>query len=324
MKQARILIAVSSLVPALVWSGNAYAAGTAAGTLIQNTATATFTSGSSTTTVQSNTVSVKVDELLNVAVTSLNSTSVSAGAAASVLSYSVANTGNGNEPFNITADPNISGNGFNGTIQSVVLDSNGNGIYEPGVDTVITNGAASPTLAADASLKVFVLVTLPAGATDAQTSQVKLTAAAVTGTGTPGTIFAGKGDGGVDAVVGISTAQANALGSLTASLAAVSLTKSAVILDPFGGSTPVPGAIITYSLVAHVTGSGTANGLHITDAFPVGTTYQASTITLGAAALTDAVDGDAAVATSSGIDVSLGNIAGGSPDKTVSFKVKIN
>ena len=324
MKNTRLLLAARSLLPAIAIGGTAHAAGTAAGTVIQNTATATYSSGSASGTVQSNTISVKVDELLNVAVTSLNSSSVAVTSSAAVLTYSVTNTGNGTEPFHLTADPNISGNGFNGTIQSVVIDTNGNGIYDPGVDTVITNGAASPTIAADGAIKVFVLVTLPVGATDAQTSQVRLTAASVTGTGTPGTIFAGKGDGGVDAVVGLSTAQANALGSLTASLAAVTLTKSAVILDPFGGATPVPGSVVTYSLVTHTTGTGTANGVHVTDNFPTGTTYQPGTMTLGGTALTDAADADAGTVSGTGIDVSLGNLAGGSADKTVTFKVKIN
>ena len=125
-------------------------------------------------------------------------------------------------------------------------------------------------------------------------------------------------------MVGISTAQANALGSLTASLATVALTKTATILDPFGGSTPVPGSLVTYTLVAHTTGSGTANNVHVTDNFPTGTTYQAGSITLGGTALTDAADGDAGSASASGIDVGLGNITGGTPDKTVTFKVKIN
>ena len=179
MKHAKLLLVAPSLVSVFAMGTAAHATGTAAGTLIQNTATATYSSGTATGTVQSNTVSVKVDELLNVAVTSLNSSSVSASSTAAVLTYSVVNTGNGTEPFNITVDPNISGNGFNGTIQSVVLD-NGNGIYEPGIDTVIANGAASPSILADGSLTVFVLVALPGGATDAQVSQVRLTATSVT------------------------------------------------------------------------------------------------------------------------------------------------
>ncbi|MBS0254930.1 MAG: hypothetical protein JSS36_06910 [Proteobacteria bacterium] len=317
-------LAIATALGTALIGQQAQAAGVAAGTVIQNTATATYTAGTTTASVNSNTVSVKVDELINVAVTGLTTTPAAASSAPAVLVYSVTNTGNGNEAFNITADPNVSGNAFNATISSVVIDSNGNGTYDPGVDTVIANGSAAPSLAPDASVKVFVLAALPGSATDGQTSNVKLTAASVTGTGAPGTLLAGKGDGGVDAVIGTSTAAQHAQDPLIASLAQVTLTKSATILDPFGGTTPVPGAVVTYSLVAHVAGSGTANNLHVTDSFPTGTTYQSGTITLNAAALTDAADTDAGTASASGIDVALGNIAGGSPDKTVTFKVKIN
>ena len=326
MKHKRIHIAASSLALVIALSATpALADGTASGTLIQNTATATYTSGSTTETVQSNTVVVKVDQLLNVATTALSNTPAAANTnAPTVLTYQVTNTGNGSDTFHLTADPNVTGNGFNGTIQSVVVDTNGNGVYDAGIDAVITNGAASPAIAADGSLKVFVLVNLPTNFSDTQTSQVRLTAASVTGTGTPGTVFAGKGTGGVDAVVGASTAQANALESLIAALASVSLTKSVAIADPFGGTSPVPGAIVTYSLVAHTTGTGTADGVHVTDGIPAATTYQPGTLTLNGAVLTDATDGDAGIAGASGIDVSLGNVAAGSSDKTVTFKVKIN
>jgi uncharacterized repeat protein (TIGR01451 family) len=179
-------------------------------------------------------------------------------------------------------------------------------------------------MAPDATLRVFVIVAPPASASDTQTSQVRLTASSITGTGKPGTLFAGKGNGGVDAVVGLSGGMANALEALVANLAQVTLTKSATIADPFGGVSPVAGAVVTYSIVAHATGSGSATGLVITDAFPAGTTYRAGTVTLNGASLTDAADGDAATVSSTGIAVSLGNVAGGSADKTVTFQVKIN
>jgi uncharacterized repeat protein (TIGR01451 family) len=324
MKNTRLLLASGSIGLTCMFAQSAYAAGTTAGTLIQNTATATYSSGTTNASVQSNTVTVKVDELINVAVTSLTATAVPAGASAAVLTYQVTNTGNGTQAFNLTADPAVSGNVFNTATQSVAIDTNGNGVYDPGVDTIITNGAAGPAIAPDGSIKVFVLSNAPTTATDAQTSQVRLTAASTTGTGPAGTLLAGKGVGGVDAVIGASTGTANALATVIASLANITLTKSAVIADPFGGTTPVPGSTVTYSLLLHVTGSGTANAVHITDAYPTGTTYQSGTLTLNGAVLTDAADTDTGTASATGIDVSLGSVAGGSADKTVSFKVKIN
>ena len=81
-------------------------------------------------------------------------------------------------------------------------------------------------------------------------------------------MFTGQGDGGGDAVVGALTALDDALATEIARLAAVNLTKSATILDPFGTQQPVPGAIVTYSLLAMVSGAGTASNLNVTDVIP--------------------------------------------------------
>lgn len=303
--------------------GLAHATGVTAGTLIQNTATATYTSGTATGSVTSNTVTVRVDEVLDLAVTGLTTTPALAGASNVVLEYSITNTGNGPEAFNLTVNTAVAGNQFDAVLQSVVVDNNGNGVYDPGVDQVLTSGQPTPSIAADGSLRVFVIVSLPGTVSDGQTSQVQLSAAAVTGSGTPGTVFAGQGNGGGDAVVGASTASQSANDALTAALATVSLTKSATISDPFGGSQPVPGAVVTYSLVAAVNGSGQATNLRVTDVIPVGTTYQTGTLKLDTAALSDANDADAGQASAAGIDVNLGTVAGGTT-KTVTFDVKIN
>ncbi len=319
----RLTSAVTAGLTLAIIPQAANAAGVLAGTLIENTASATYSSGAASGSVSSNTVTVKVDELLDVAVAGLTTTPVTTGSTSVVLEYSITNTGNGGEAFNVTVDPAVAGNGFDAVVQTIAYDSNGNGVYDAGVDTVITNGGATSSLAADASLKVFVVVTLPTGATDGQTSQVRLTADAVTGTGTPGTVFTGQGAGGGDAVVGASGASDNAADQMIASLATVALVKSATVVDPFGGSQPVPGAVITYTLVATVSGSGQAEGLHVTDVIPTGTTYQVSTLKLDGSALSDAADADAGVASASGIDVNLGTVAGGTT-KTVKFDVKIN
>ena len=315
---------LAALALAAPFAGTAHATGVLAGTLIENTATATYQTGASTGTVVSNKVTVKVDELLNVAVTTLTTAPVTVNNTPAVLIYSVTNNGNGPEAFNLAADPVVSGNAFDSSIRSVVIDSNNNGVYDAGVDTVLTAGAlATPVLAPDKSIKVFILAALPAGVADTQTSQVRLTATAQTGSGTPGTSFAGKGEGGGDAVVGLTTASANSLAALIASLANISLTKSAAILDPFGTAKPVPGAVVTYSLVAKVTGSGSLDGLHVIDTIPAGTTYVPGSLKLDAAGLSDAADGDAGTGGASGIDVTLGRISGGT-NRTVVFAVKIN
>ena len=317
------LSAASLLLAASFGASAAHATGVVAGTQIANTATATYDSGAASVSIQSNTVTVRVDELLNVAVTSLSANPTAAAAGTTVLTYQVTNTGNGPESFDLSADPAVSGNTFNPVLQSIANDTNGNGVYDPGTDVILATGTPTPAIAPDSSLTVFVLTTLPNAATDGQTGQVRLTATAATGSGTPGTVFAGQGAGGGDAVVGASTGLDNALATEIARLAAVNLTKSATILDPFGTQQPVPGAIVTYSLLAMVSGAGMASNLNVTDVIPTGTTYQPGTLTLDGTPLSDATDSDAGQASAAGIAVGLGTLAGGT-SKTVAFKVKIN
>ena len=324
MKRANLPLATGMVALAVALSGQtAHAAGVSAGTLIENTATASYNTGAATVSVTSNTVTVKVDELLDVAVANLSGSPIATGPSTVAVPFSVTNTGNGPEAFKLTANPTVAGNQFDATVQSIVIDSNNNGTYDAGVDTVLGSSDPTPVIAADGKLKVFVLITMPAGASDAQTSQLQLTAEAVTGTGAPGTAFAGKGEGGGDAVAGASGADDSALAGLVASTVTLTLTKSAKIVDPFGGSQPVPGAVVTYSIVAAATGSGTATNLHVTDGIPAGTAYKPGTLTLDTSTLTDAADADDGTASASGIDVSLGNVAGGS-SKTVTFSVSIN
>lgn len=300
----------------------ASATGIAAGSLIENTASATYTSNSIPQTVDSNTVTLTVDEVLDVAVASQESGPVAATTTA-VLRFKVTNTGNGPEAFTLTANPAVAGNAFDAVVTGLAIDVNGNGVYDAGVDTALTNGATSPTLAADGPLDVLVLVNIPASAAANATSRVQLDAVSTTGTGAPGTLFAGVGVSGGDAIVGGSGAQANAQATLVVNKAVVSLVKSAAIADPFGGTRPVPSAIITYSIVANVTGTGNVIGLTINDAIPAGTTYQAGTLTLEGAALTDAADTDAGQGSASAVAVQLGDVAAGAT-RTITFRVRIN
>ncbi|MEO0062917.1 MAG: hypothetical protein RLZZ08_1477 [Pseudomonadota bacterium] len=300
----------------------AQAAGIAAGTLIANTATATYDAGGTPETINSNTVTIKVDELLDVTVTSLDAANVPISTSGAVLAFDVTNSGNGAEAFKLQADGALTGDGFDAAISAIAWDSNGNGTYDAGTDTILAPGADTPALAAGASLKAFVITNWTTQPADGALANVKLTARAATGSGTPGTKFAGQGTGGVDAIVGASTALDEDIGRLIARTASVALVKSAVIADPFGGSEPVPGAIVTYSLAATVQGSGTVTGLVVNDTIPTGTTYRPATLKLDGSALTDATGDDSGQASASGISVSVGTVTGGT-SHTVSFSVQI-
>ena len=321
-------IAASLAVCMIGVSTPALAAGTVAGTPIDNTATATYDApGGGTVDVDSNTVTIIVDELLDVTVTSADPGDVatSPNAEDQVLSFTVTNTGNGNEQYNLTPDVARGGDDFDPTLVSIVLDTNGNGVYDEGVDTVYTAGTNDPVLAPDESITVFILSDIPA-AIDGDRAEVNLQAVADTGTGLPGTSFDGLGDGGGDAVVGTTTASGNDSGFFVIQNAAVALVKSFTIADPFGGTQAVPGSTITYSLVATVTGTSALPGLSISDPIPDDTTYVDESIALEGVALTD-TDADAATDAGSydgtAITVDLGDVPSGQT-RSVTFQVTID
>jgi len=321
--------AVTSIVPAgiaavLIFATPtvAHAAGVDAGTLIENTAQASYETADGTTTVDSNTVTLLVDELLDTTVASVDAGPIATEPGSEVLTFEVTNTGNGPEAFTLTANPIVTGNDFEATIDGIAVDTNGNGVYDEGVDEILTGPETTPELDPDDSVTVFVLVTVPADAADTEQSEVELTAEAVTGSGAPGTTFAGEGENGSNAVVGATGADDSANGILNVGITTVELVKSAVVSDPFGGTSPVPGATITYTISAVVEGSGSVDNLVVTDPFPTGTTYVTSTLALDGSGLTDAAGDDAGEASATAISVDLGTVAGGTT-QNITFDVTI-
>src|SRR5436305_6355573 len=162
-------LAAAAAVSALAFAAPANAAGTAAGTTISNVATATYDlPGGGSASIQSNVVSLKVDELIDVTVAWRDPSDVigGAGAIGQVLSFTVTNGGNGNETYTLGTIANLGGDDFDPAITAIVLDTNGNGAYDPGVDTVYVAGSNDPLLAPDQSATIFVLSTLPLSAAD--------------------------------------------------------------------------------------------------------------------------------------------------------------
>jgi uncharacterized repeat protein (TIGR01451 family) len=322
----RAVLAAASAASAALLAPSAHAAGTPAGTNIQNVATATYEeSGGAQTTVESNVVSMKVDELLDVTVSSAepSDVGVSPGTTGQALRFTITNGGNGPESFGLATVANGGGDDFDPAVTSIVLDANGNNAYDAGVDTAYVAGSNDPLLQPDASLSVFVLASIPAAASDGQRGRVDLTAVSRTGAGSAGTSFAGKGEGGGNAVAGATGADAEASAWFRIARTAMSFAKTFSVADPFGGTAPVPGATITFTLTATVVPNRTLANVRIADSIPAGTTYAPGTITLDGAALSDAEDGDVGRFAGSGIAVTLGSLSGGAT-RTVTFKVKID
>lgn len=320
-----VLVALMA-ASACVFASPAHSAGTLAGTNITNVATATYDlPNGDEASIDSNIVTLTVDELLDVGVawSDPSDVSASAGGAGQRLKFTVTNGGNGAEGFTLATVANGGGDDFDPSVTSIVLDSNSNGAYDAGVDTVYASGSNDPQLDPDQSITVFVLSSIPAGAADGQRGRVDLTAVAKTGTGAPGTSFAGQGQGGGDAVVGATGADSEDDGYYRVARANVAFVKSASVADAFGGTAAAPGSTITYTLAATVSGSGSLANLRVSDPVPAGTTYQPGSLTLEGAPLTDAADADSGSFTGTAISVGLGTVAAGAT-RTITFQVKID
>lgn len=320
-------VGVAALAAALGLSGPAFAAGTVANTEISNTATATYTDPSGTPqTVTSNATVVTVDEILNVTVASNDGGRVASASpdTDSVLSFTVTNTGNGNEPFELSVTQ-AGGDQFDPANVRIYLD-NGDGLFD-GDETPYTFNVNDPTLAPDGGRIVYVLADTPAGRSSGDVGDLVLRASATTGgaTGDPaGTVFAGQGDGGTDAVTGTSTASATSTNGYVVSAVTSTLTKSQTVADPFGGTTAVPGSTITYTLTFTLSGSGSITLGRIVDPIPANTTYKANSLALNGSPLSDATDADAGRFTGAAVEVNLPNPLAAPSTQTVTFQVTID
>lgn len=333
-KNKRVSLLVNTAymaVAVMALPGAAHAAGTLAGSTISNTASASYDNGGGTTTITSNPVDIKVDELLDVTVAGTDPGDVATTPGAmqkDYLTFTVTNNGNGDEAFVLGTIATNGGDDYDPTNVKIYIDSDGDGKLDPAKDTLYTPGSSDPVIQPDKSITVFVVVDTPGTVTDGNRAEVVLNAESKTvrdngNNNTPGFSMPGLGTGGGNAVVGSTGADGEDNGFFKVSAATVTLVKSQVVKDPFGGSQPVPGAIITYTIVATANGSGNVAGLAITDPVPAGTTYQPGTIRYGGVVQTDAADTDAGSITGNIVTATVGALAGGQ-SRTVAFDVKIN
>ncbi|MCU0759804.1 MAG: hypothetical protein MUF07_11510 [Steroidobacteraceae bacterium] len=327
---SRLLLAGAGLaLVTLLSSRLALAAGAPAGLPIDNTAQVAYTIGTATVTEPSNTVRIVVAEVLDVTVTLQSpALTVSPGASNQALVYRVTNTGNGSEPIRLTVENVIGGDQFDpvAAVPAIYFDTDGSGSFTP-ADTPYAAGSNDPLLAADASTTVLVVNSIPTGLADGARGLSQLRAAALTGTGAPGTVFAGQGAAGTDALAGTTGGDGDATGEYRVADLRLAAVKSATVLDPFGGARPVPRAQVTYQVVVTPTGSGSATGVVFTDPIPPSTTYVPASLRLNGAPLSDAADADAGsyLATPTRlVRVALGDLTQSSGPQTITFVVTID
>ncbi|MGL6159617.1 hypothetical protein [Microbulbifer sp.] len=319
----------------------AFAAGTAAGTSVENTATVDYqVGGVPQTPVDSNTATFTVDRVVDMTLTADDSpVSTVPGASGQVTGYTLTNTSNAPLDFDFSA-LNLSGTDMgalgvdnqDGTSISVFLDVDGNGVYDPGTDTA----ASADDLAADASAKVFVVIDVPADAVDGDIIGVALTSAAKETDGSALAETAGANTAGEDTVFGDAAgatdaardATISAYGAYGVASASITVAKSStVISDPFNGTTDpkfIPGAVLEYCMVVTNGGSTQATDVALTDNIPANTTYVASSVATGTGASCGvSADGSPLGSESSGtVTVPFGSVAAGS-SVWASFRVTL-
>ncbi len=288
---------------ALVLSKPLLAAGTAANTIISNTATVNFVLGGIPGSANDTTTFV-VEELLDVALTWQDGANVAvlSPSTTQILTYQLTNLGNGSEQFLLSVDAALAGDDFDPLLASVqIWIDDGSGALETATDTLYT-GANGPILdggtPANDQVLLFVVANIPPGLNVSDIANVELTATGDTANtagqvGNVGAPLPGAGDGGVDANVGVSGAVDNAIASYEIVDTGVTVTKSVTIVDTLGGSDPHPGARLQYTLLVNVAGSNTVDNLVITDVIPANTTYTGGSLVLDTVAQTDADDAPA-------------------------------
>lgn len=304
MRSFRYLVSALFL---FVGTSQIYAAGTAAGTSITNQATVGFSVGGvAQTSVNSNTVSFVVDEKVAFAVTSNGNLNVVPNATQQVLSYTVTHTGNYPADFSV-AGINATGDNFDPSSYSVFVETNGTPGYQAGDTATFID-----ELAADASIVVYIVSTIPSTPINGDISTLHLQATARAGGAatTQGAVLTQ--NTGVDVAGSIDIVFADAIGSATGDIvrdgkhsasgnyvvvtATIAVVKSSfVVWDPVnctgsaatiiastttkdascGANEPkrIPGAVVHYRIAVSNTGGASATSLVISDLLNTNTLY---------------------------------------------------
>jgi uncharacterized repeat protein (TIGR01451 family) len=285
-----------------LYSGQAMAAGTLAGTPITNSVSVSYKVGGALQDEETASNSFRVDRKVDlmVARTDDAATQVAPGSVSQAVEFQVTNTSNDTLDFDLSAaqvasgqSAGISGNdSFDVGALTFYLDANGNGVVDGG-ESVITHLDA---LAPDTSAKVLVVAaTVPTGLSTNAIASVVLTATAHENDGgvTLGgalsdansndadpdhvdTIFA-DGSSGITGDIA-RDASYSAKDDYKVFAAAITATKtSKIVAGDFSTGAAIPGATIEYCIaVSNAAGGADASNLAITDTLPAEVTYNAA------------------------------------------------
>lgn len=331
---ATLLIGGTALWPSLS------TAQTSAGTIINNTATASYTV-SGTPATASGSVAFTVQEVIDVSLTwdSINAV-VGSPETDQATTFTLLNSGNGSETFEITiANVSSPTDDFDFTLPAdaqVYIEDGTTAGFQLAEDTLYIFNTNDPVLLQGASQIIYLVADTPAALTHGDEGHLTLTVQSATAGAAgaaAGTSLTNLGDGGaIDAIVGSTQADASDTSIYQISTVIVDVTKSILsIVDEFGGTEFIPNAEVTYRIAVTVTG-GTAEALTIVDPIPANTTYNTDSMMLelppaAAIGLLDAIDGDAGdfnLTNAGAITIALGDIVGGGGTINIDLTVTID
>ncbi len=298
-----------------------HAASTPAGTVISNQAQLKYSiNGIQQTAITSNSADFTVLEVVNVVLVSLDSGAVrvSTPQLNAPLTFSLNNTGNGTQTYDLSRINNITGDQFDpsSAATAIFIESGllaGFQATGPNADTVYTAGSNSVSVAAGGSKIVYVVSDIPSALAIGNEGTVELSAKSrilgLAGS-TPGSTHPNISVIGqtstVLAVTGLTRGQASAPGSYRIDGVIVKVTKT--IVSPSDANNLIPGTEMIYSLLVKVEGVGTVQNLVVNDPIPAQLSYVAGSMTVDNAPRTDAVDTDNAQFSSNTVTVKLGDV----------------
>lgn len=298
-KKLSHLVASTAILGATLFSTNAFAIGTEAGTAIQNTATVSFTRNGSADSEQAS-ISFKVDEIINVNVTAANaSNNITNGDQNTAITYTVTNTGNGSEAFKLFESI--------GATNDLPLESSDLSVYY--IKTADSDGSFDPnninetlytgtdiTILSDESYTVYIVTNVPNGATLNSLTDLDLTVVSQTqangikaGESAFGTTIIGAGTDSTNAIVAIDQGRDDATSELKVTSFDPNQSLEVLINKTILGSSAlingtatvtdqkIPGSVITYFIKVTVK-NDTATSLAISDIIPANMTYVAESL----------------------------------------------
>jgi uncharacterized repeat protein (TIGR01451 family) len=325
------------------------AAGTLAGTNINNTATVNYTVNTVAQPALNASAAFVVDRRIDLTLTPVLATyrDVTPGTTGNAIPFTLTNTSNAPLNFALAAsnvaDPFGGTDNFDPTVNNVFVDSNANGTYDAGVDTAVT----VDTLAADGTTTVFIVSTIPGGQAGGSIAGVAMTATARETTANGG--GAVTQDAGADVAATVQTVFADGAGPYDAARdaamsddgafrvlgATVTVTKTeTVISDPINGVTNpkhIPGAIVEYTVTVANAATANANAdlITLTDVMPANVLFSPDTYAVGQGIRVGGVaktntngDADGADFTGSTVTVTIATLAPNS-STVITFRVTV-